>query len=93
MKLIRHRLGSARSRSPRARRDRRRPRAGADQARHRWCSAPPSLSAFLPPMIKAQKFDAANGLDLVVPERTPDAYATQFNSGEFKLGGSAARLS
>jgi len=49
--------------------------------------SPPSLSAFLPPIIKAQKFDQANGLDLSFPERTPDAYTTQFNSGEFKIGG------
>jgi NitT/TauT family transport system substrate-binding protein len=49
--------------------------------------SPPSLSAFLPPIIKAQKIDQANGLDLSFPERTPDAYATQFNSGEFKVGG------
>jgi ABC-type nitrate/sulfonate/bicarbonate transport system substrate-binding protein len=49
--------------------------------------SPPSLSAFLPPIIKAQKFDQANGLDLSFPERTPDAYSTQFNSGEFQIGG------
>jgi NitT/TauT family transport system substrate-binding protein len=49
--------------------------------------SPPSLSAFLPPIIKAQKFDQANGLDLSFPERTPDAYSTQFNSGEFQVGG------
>ena len=48
---------------------------------------PPSLSAFLPPIIKAKKFDEANGLDLSFPERTPDAYTAQFNSGEFKIGG------
>ena len=41
-------------------------------------------------MIKAQKFDQANGLDYHFRERTPDAYATQFNSGEFKIGGSAS---
>ena len=41
-------------------------------------------------MIKAQKFDHANGLDITFEERTPDAYATQFNSGEFKIGGSAS---
>jgi ABC-type nitrate/sulfonate/bicarbonate transport system substrate-binding protein len=52
--------------------------------------SPPSLGAFLPPIIKAQKFDHANGLDLSFPERTPDAYTTQFNSGEFKIGGSAS---
>jgi NitT/TauT family transport system substrate-binding protein len=52
--------------------------------------SPPSLGAFMPPIIKAQKFDNANGLDLSFPERTPDAYSTQFNSGEFKIGGSAS---
>src|SRR4029079_16279754 len=53
------------------------------------CS-PPSLGALLPPVIKAQKFDIANGLDITFEARTPDAYATQFNSGEFKIGGSAS---
>jgi len=54
--------------------------------------SPPSLSAFLPPIIKAQKLDQANGLDLSFPERTPDAYTTQFNSGEFKVGGAGTLL-
>ena len=52
----------------------------------------PSLGAFMPPVIKAKKFDAANRLDIEFAERTPDAYTAQFNSGEFKLGGSAAVL-
>jgi len=52
--------------------------------------SPPSLGALLPPVIKAQKFDLANGLDIAFEERPPDAYATQFNSGEFKIGGSAS---
>jgi NitT/TauT family transport system substrate-binding protein len=52
----------------------------------------PSLGAFMPPVIKARKLDAANGLDIAFHERTPDAYAAQFNSGEFKVGGSAAML-
>jgi ABC-type nitrate/sulfonate/bicarbonate transport system substrate-binding protein len=52
----------------------------------------PSLGAFMPPVIKAQTLDAANGLDIEFIERTPDAYTTQFNSGEFKVGGSAAVL-
>ncbi len=52
----------------------------------------PSLGAFMPPVIKAQKLDAANGLDIEFVERTPDAYTTEFNSGEFKVGGSAAVL-
>ncbi len=53
---------------------------------------PPSLGAFLPPIIKAQTLDEKNGLNIKFEERTPDAYTAQFNSGEFKLGGSAALL-
>lgn len=52
--------------------------------------SPPSLGALLPPVIKEQKLDLANGLDITFAERTPDAYAAQFNSGEFKIGGSAS---
>src|SRR3974377_870692 len=52
----------------------------------------PSLGAFMPPVIKAKKLDEANGLDIEFVERAPDAYTTQFNSGEFKVGGSAAVL-
>ena len=52
----------------------------------------PSLGAFLPPIIKAQKLDEQNGLSITFVERTPDAYTAQFNSGEFQLGGSAALL-
>ena len=52
----------------------------------------PSLGAFMPPVIKAQKLDQANGLDIEFAERTPDAYTAQFNSGEFKIGGSASLL-
>jgi len=53
---------------------------------------PPSLGAFLPPVIKARKLDQANGLDITFQTRPPDAYATSFNSGEFQVGGSAALL-
>lgn len=53
---------------------------------------PPSLGAFLPPVIKAQKLDEKNGLAITFEERTPDAYTAQFNSGEFQLGGSASVL-
>jgi len=53
---------------------------------------PPSLGAFLPPIIKAQKLDEKNGLAIKFEERTPDAYTAQFNSGEFQLGGSASLL-
>jgi len=52
----------------------------------------PSLGAFLPPIIKAEKFDEKNGLDITFAARTPDAYTAQFNSGEFQVGGSAALL-
>jgi NitT/TauT family transport system substrate-binding protein len=52
----------------------------------------PSLGAFLPPVIKAQKLDEKNGLAIKFEERTPDAYTAQFNSGEFQIGGSAALL-
>jgi NitT/TauT family transport system substrate-binding protein len=52
----------------------------------------PSLGAFMPPVIKARKLDHANGLDITFQERTPDAYTAQFNSGEFKVGGSASLL-
>ncbi|MBV9460348.1 MAG: ABC transporter substrate-binding protein, partial [Bradyrhizobium sp.] len=54
--------------------------------------SPPSLGAFLPPIIKAQKLDEKNGLSISFEERTPDAYTAQFNSGEFQLGGSASLL-
>jgi NitT/TauT family transport system substrate-binding protein len=54
--------------------------------------SPPSLGAFMPPVIKAKKIDEAHGLDITFQERTPDAYTAQFNSGEFKVGGSASLL-
>src|SRR3982074_951622 len=52
----------------------------------------PSLGAFMPPVIRAKKLDQAHGLDITFQERTPDAYTAQFNSGEFKVGGSASLL-
>ena len=53
---------------------------------------PPSLRSIFPSVIKAQKLDIANGVDITFVERPPDAYAAQFNSGEFALGGSASVL-
>jgi len=53
---------------------------------------PPSLGAFLPPIIKSQKLDEKNGLNITFTERPPDAYLVQFNTGEFQVGGSAALL-
>ena len=52
----------------------------------------PSLGAFLQPVVKARKLDEKHGLDIDFQERTPDAYAAAFNSGEFQVGGSAAVL-
>lgn len=54
--------------------------------------SPPSVGAILPYVIRDQHFDRANGLAIDFVERTPDAYATEFNSGEFQLGGSASLL-
>ena len=53
---------------------------------------PPSLGAMFPAVIKQQKFDIVNGIDITFVERPPDAYAAQFNSGEFEVGGSASVL-
>jgi NitT/TauT family transport system substrate-binding protein len=53
---------------------------------------PPSLGAIFPAVIKQQKFDIANGVDISFIERPPDAYAAEFNSGEFQVGGSASVL-
>lgn len=53
---------------------------------------PPSLGSVFPSVIKQQKFDLANGIDITFVERPPDAYAAQFNSGEFEVGGSASVL-
>ena len=53
---------------------------------------PPSLGAMFPAVIKQQKFDIVNGIDISFVERPPDAYAAQFNSGEFQVGGSASVL-
>ena len=53
---------------------------------------PPSLGAIFPSVIKQQKFDIANGIDITFIERPPDAYATEFNAGDFPVGGSASVL-
>jgi NitT/TauT family transport system substrate-binding protein len=53
---------------------------------------PPSLGSIFPSVVKRQKFDLANGINVTFVERPPDAYAAQFNSGEFAVGGSASVL-
>jgi NitT/TauT family transport system substrate-binding protein len=52
----------------------------------------PSLGAFLPEIITKKSLDRRNGLAIKFEARPPDAYATQFNAGEFEIGGSAAVL-
>ena len=47
---------------------------------------PPSLGAFLPPVIKSQKLDEKNGLSIDFQQRPPTAYTAQFNSGEYQRG-------
>jgi NitT/TauT family transport system substrate-binding protein len=54
---------------------------------------PPSLGAFLPAVIEAEEFDLAHGIDLEFVERPPDAYNSEFTSGQFQLGGSASLMS
>lgn len=55
--------------------------------------SPPSLGAFLPAIIEDQGFDEAHGIDLQFVERPPDAYNTEFASGQFELGGSGSLMS
>jgi len=53
----------------------------------------PSLGAFLPAVIKERGFDSARGLRLSFTYTTPDNYNTEFASGHYQVGGSAALLS
>lgn len=50
----------------------------------------PSLGSFLPPIIKAQKLDAQNGLDLKFTYSPNDAYNLSYTSGQFPVGASAS---
>lgn len=54
---------------------------------------PPSLGAFLPAIIAEKRFDLDNGLDITFVQRPPDAYSTEYGSGQFKVGGSASLIS
>jgi ABC-type nitrate/sulfonate/bicarbonate transport system substrate-binding protein len=51
---------------------------------------PPSLSSFLPPIIKKLRIDEGYGFDLTFVERTPDAYNAAFNAGEWEFGAGAS---
>lgn len=53
----------------------------------------PSLGAFLPAVIKGHRIDAAHGLTVAFSYSTPDNYNTEFASGHYQVGGSAALLS
>lgn len=55
--------------------------------------SPPSLGAFLPAIIEDQGFDQDHGIDLQFVERPPDAYNTEFATGQFQLGGSGSLMS
>lgn len=54
--------------------------------------SPPSLGAFMPPIIKAQKFDEKNGLLIDYHPLPPDAYISAFNSGQYQVSSSAAAM-
>jgi NitT/TauT family transport system substrate-binding protein len=53
----------------------------------------PSLGAFLPAVIKAKGIDTAHGLRTDFFFTTPDNYNTEFASGHYQVGASAALLS
>jgi ABC-type nitrate/sulfonate/bicarbonate transport system substrate-binding protein len=54
---------------------------------------PPSLGAFLPPVIKAKGLDSKNSVNLQFVEKPSGTYNTDFAAGTDKVGGSAALLS
>lgn len=54
--------------------------------------AAPSFGGFLPAIIKSQKFDSTNGLDITFVPLPPDAYSAAFNSGQYQVGASGASL-
>lgn len=53
----------------------------------------PSLGAFLPAVIAGRHIDTAHGLKIAFSYATPDNYNTEFASGHYQVGGSAALLS
>lgn len=52
----------------------------------------PSLGYFLPPVIKAQRLDEANGLDLKFIQKQAATYRTDFAAGTHEIGGSGTVL-
>src|SRR5699024_10085788 len=55
--------------------------------------SPPSLGAFLPAVIAEKRFDLDNDLDITFVERPPDAYNTEFSTGQYQVGGSGSLMS
>jgi ABC-type nitrate/sulfonate/bicarbonate transport system substrate-binding protein len=53
---------------------------------------PPSLGAFLPPVITTAKTDIKNGIKIKWTHKPPKAYNMGYFSGEFKVGASGALL-
>jgi len=54
---------------------------------------PPSLGAFIPPIIKAKGFDNANGFTLEMAYKPSDTYQVDYASGRDQVGGSSTFIS
>jgi NitT/TauT family transport system substrate-binding protein len=54
---------------------------------------PPSLGAFIPPIIKARSFDKANGFTLEMAYKPSDTYQVDYASGRDEVGGSSTFIS
>jgi hypothetical protein len=54
---------------------------------------PPSLGAFIPPIIKAKGLDKANGFTLEMAYKPSDTYQVDYASGHDLVGGSATFIS
>jgi ABC-type nitrate/sulfonate/bicarbonate transport system substrate-binding protein len=54
---------------------------------------PPSLGAFIPPIIKARGFDRANGFTLEMAYKPSDTYQVDYASGRDQVGGSSTFIS
>ena len=54
---------------------------------------PPSLGAFIPPIIKARGLDRANGFTLEMAYKPSDTYQVDYASGRDQVGGSSTFIS
>jgi ABC-type nitrate/sulfonate/bicarbonate transport system substrate-binding protein len=66
--------------------------AGDPQVVEIGAFTPPSLGAFLPPVITEAKTDLKNGIKIKWTHKPPKAYNMGYFSGEFKVGASGALL-